>query len=261
MFEETRENPESTTTCASDRPPDGQCSQCRKSMEPYLRPALFGLPPKWFPPALICSACERQDEEREQILREQRALDEAFQNSRISPRFKQRTFENFSPGAGTQKAFEAALSFQPQENWLLFLGPCGVGKTHLAAAIANRFIGTVPTLFITCSEFLLEMREGISGRKKNQHHHLFELVRRVQLLVLDDIGTEKSSEWVQETLFLLLNYRYEHLLPTVFTTNCSLDELEEKLGEKVSSRIIEMSRCIRVDGANWRIKARQQKQQ
>lgn len=249
---------ENTTSYANKRPPDGECLQCKKSLEPYLRPAFMGLSARWFPPSSFCAECEKEKEVQEKILREQELLDEAFKNSRMSIRFKQRIFENFVPESNTQKAYEIASEFQPNGNGLLFLGACGVGKTHLAAAIANKQIGKMPTLFISCPEFLLEMRERIDTRKKT-HHVLFDLARKVRLLILDDIGAEKSSEWVQETLFILINYRYEHMLPTIFTSNCSLKELEEKVGKRITSRMIEMCRCIRMNGEDWRVKVRKQK--
>ncbi len=250
-------NLENMTISANERPPDTYCENCHKDIAPYFRPAFLGLSARWFPPDRLCSTCEKQKELKEKILREQKLLDEAFRNSRMSLRFKERTFENFEPEVSTRKAYEVALNFQLKDGGLIFLGSCGVGKTHLAAAIANRQIGKTPTLFISCPEFLLEMRDGISGRKKD-HHHLFDLARQAKLLVLDDIGAEKSSEWVQETIFVLVNYRYEQMLPTIFTSNCTLGELEEKLGKRIASRIIEMCRCIKMEGADWRIKRRKQ---
>jgi len=212
----------------------------------------MGLAARWFPPGSFCSDCEKEKETQEKILSEQKLLDEAFKSSRMSIRFKHRLFENFVPEPNTQKAYDISLSYQPKNNGLLFLGACGVGKTHLAASIANTQIGKMPVLFISCPDFLFELRECIN--KKGKPSHLFDLARRVQLLILDDIGAEKSSEWVQETLFVLINYRYECMLPTIFTSNCSLEELEEKLGQRIVSRIIEMCRCIRMGGEDWRVK-------
>ena len=256
MLERTLKN---MTPSANERPDDGKCLKCGKRVEPYLRPAFLGLSARWLPAASICGMCERDQEDRERILNEQKKIDEALRNSRISLRFKERTFENFVPEVNTLKAYEIASNYHPEDNGLLLLGACGVGKTHLAAAIANRQIGRTPTLFISCPELLLELREGMSGRQKENNSYLFDLARRVQLLVLDDIGAEKSSEWVQETIFVLINFRYEHMLPTIFTSNCSLKELEEKIGKRSTSRMIEMCRCVRMGGEDWRIKTRKQK--
>lgn len=246
----------STMSFANERPPNGECLQCKKSIEPYLRPAFMGLSARWFPPNSFCSRCEEEKDVQERVLAEQKLLDEAFRNSRMSIRFKQRIFDNFFPELHTQKAYKISLNYKPNNNGLIFLGACGVGKTHLAAAIANSQIGKMPVLFISCPDFLFELREGIS--KKGRPSHLFDLARRVQLLILDDIGAEKSSEWVQETLFVLINYRYECMLPTIFTTNCSFAELEEKLGQRIVSRIVEMCRIVKMGGEDWRIKTRKE---
>lgn len=252
-------NLESTNTYANERPANGQCAKCSKEIEPFLRPPFLGLSARWFSPNSLCIACHEENTNQARIFQEQKMLDAAFHHSQISQRFKQRTFENFVAEPSIQKAYDIAINFQPKNNGLLLMGPCGVGKTHLAAAIANKQIGKVPTLFISCPELLFEMREIIGGRKKHLHQYLFDLARKGKFLVLDDIGAEKSSEWVQETLFILVNYRYEHMLPTVFTTNCRLGELEAKVGKRTASRIIEMCRCLWMEGEDWRIKSRMQK--
>lgn len=255
MLENTLAN---TITSANERPPDGNCLECGVPVAPFLRPPFLGLSARWLPPNSLCSTCAKQRENHERILKEQQTVDEAFRTSRMSLRFKERTFENFIPETNTKTAYEIALSYHAQKSGLLFIGACGVGKTHLAAAIANRQIFKTPTLFISCPDFLMELRSEIS-RKKNEQRYLFELAKKVRLLILDDIGAEKSTEWVHETLFVLINYRYEQMLPTIFTTNCSLEELEEKLGKRITSRIIEMCRCIQMGGEDWRVLTRKKK--
>ncbi len=172
----------------------------------------------------------------------------------------ERTFENFEVTSGTKHAYDAAMNYESDDGGLLFFGPVGTGKTHMAAAIANRIIGSVGTLFISCPEFLLELREAMNDRVKNQGKktHLLNIAKTVRFLVLDDIGAEKTSEWVLETLFVLINHRYEFKLPTIFTTNCNLSELDEKLGLRIVSRIIEMCRCIEFTGPDYRFKKRKE---
>lgn len=256
MSGETAEN---TIASANERPPDGICVVCGTAVEPFLRPALLDLPPRWMGPQSVCSRCTEKQASQQKALEEQKILDDAFRNSKVSPRFKQRRLTNFVPTPGTRRAFEAALKYRLSDGGLLFFGPCGVGKTHLAASIANEQLGKIPTLFVSCPEFLLELREGIGGKKDSRHQHLLALARNVRLLVFDDIGAEKSSDWVQETLFVLINHRYEQMLPTILTTNYSLDELDVRVGKRITSRLIEMCRCIRMDGEDWRIKTRKER--
>lgn len=230
---------------------DKNCSKCGVLLKAFQVPSLFGSAPRLFPPPDICDACQTQIENARKKMEDQRRIEEAFRSSMITPRFKTRTFSNFKVNELNRKAWEAAINFKIEPNGigLLFFGSYGIGKTHLVAAIVNKLIGKINILYISCPDLLNEIREMIHSK---QSSYRLGIAKTVDLLVLDDIGAEKPSEWVRETLFVLINYRYEHLLPTIFTTNYSLDELEYRLGGRISSRIAEMSRCIRFENKDWR---------
>jgi DNA replication protein DnaC len=133
-------------------------------------------------------------------------------------------------------AFEQARQFAAQpEGWLVLLGPPGCGKTHLAAAIANQRLDSGEVaIFSVVPDLLDHLRLTFSPHSDISYDELFETVRTTELLVLDDLGTHSSTPWAQEKLFQLFNARYNARLPTVITTNCRLDELDERLRARLT---------------------------
>jgi DNA replication protein DnaC len=144
--------------------------------------------------------------------------------------FKGMTFETFKVqgrlGMGEDQlaslklAFDQAQTFaRTLSGWLLLLGSYGVGKTHLAAAIANFAVEMgVPTLFLTVPDLLDWLRYAYDGNDTSFEGR-FEEIRNVNLLVMDDLGTQNATPWAQEKLYQILNWRYINRLPTVVTTN------------------------------------------
>jgi DNA replication protein DnaC len=156
-----------------------------------------------------------------------------------------KTFDSFVPdghGLPLQKqenlrrAYEAARSYaEDPEGWLLLKGGYGCGKTHLAAAIANyRLEQGQPVLFITVPDLLDHLRATFGPSSPAGYDTRFDEVRTVDLLVLDDLGTESPTPWAQEKLFQILNYRYNARLPTVITTNHELEEIPLRLRSRLN---------------------------
>lgn len=236
------------------------CGDCGTAVEAYWvdHPTVLGIGKgKWIEKHL-CDECEEKQRQaykiklqEEKVVRDREALERAVKAARISPSFRERVFQNFEQTAKNEKAFKLAQDFEPNGHGLLFYGPTGTGKTHLMSAIGNKFLSRVGMLFISCPEFLDELRKN-----QNQKIDLLEIAENIPLLILDDIGAEKVSEWVQEQLFILINHRVEWKLSTLFTSNCSLSELKEKLGDRIASRIAGMCRLVRVDGEDHRVKVR-----
>ena len=126
------------------------------------------------------------------------------------------------------------------EGWLVFTGSYGVGKTHMAAAIANeRVLKGYPALFVVVPDLLDYLRAAFSPQSNVSLGRRFEEVRRVPLLVLDDLGTESATPWAKEKLFQLINYRYVARLPTIATTVLAIRELDQK----IAIRFSDVSRC------------------
>jgi DNA replication protein DnaC len=128
-------------------------------------------------------------------------------------------------------AMAAAEHFADEpRGWLAILGRSGSGKTHLAAAIANRRIAVGrPALFIVVPDLLDHLRASYRPDAPEPYDSLFEQVRGAPLLILDDLGSQSATAWANEKLYQILNHRYNAQLPTVITAAASLDELDERL--------------------------------
>ena len=154
------------------------------------------------------------------------------------------TFETFNPEghslppdkqANLRWAYEEARVFaENPTGWLVLKGGYGCGKTHLAAAIANRCVERgQPVLFITVPDLLDHLRATYAPTSSITYGTRFEEVRTVPVLILDDLGTESSTPWALEKLFQILNYRYNAHLPTVITTNHELEEISLRLRSRL----------------------------
>lgn len=145
-------------------------------------------------------------------------------------------YENLKRAVALAKAYA-----EDPKGWLVFTGTFGCGKTHLAAAIANRQIalGRSAPMFVVVPDLLDHLRATFSPDSLVSYDKRFEEVRNASLLILDDLGTESATPWAREKLFQLLNYRYVAQLPTVITTSDPIDQVEPRL----RTRMLDASRC------------------
>ncbi len=130
-----------------------------------------------------------------------------------------------------QRCVEDAESFaKDPQGWLVLIGSSGCGKTHIAAAIANRCLelGT-PALFVVMPDLLDHLRAAYRPDADVTYDELFEQVRSAPVLVLDDLGTQSATPWAEEKLFQIINHRFNARLPTVVTTNTPLRKLDDRL--------------------------------
>ena len=145
---------------------------------------------------------------------------------------------------------------------LYLYGPAGTGKTIYAAALLMEMKkrtwfalnGTyIQGKFVHTLTLLDEIRSCYSQEKDAAL--LVKQYSEADVLVLDDLGVERETEWVLQTLYLIINNRYENMLPTIITSNLSLDNLRDRLqDERITSRICEMCRVKAFDGEDYRVK-------
>ncbi len=129
---------------------------------------------------------------------------------------------------------EARRFAETPENWLVFLGQHGCGKTHLAAAITNYHLKAGrPVFFAVVPDLLDHLRSTFTPESKVTYDKVFEGVKTIPMLVLDDLGTESSTAWAQEKLYQILNYRYNSQLATVITVAGFLEGIEGRLSSRL----------------------------
>lgn len=145
--------------------------------------------------------------------------------------------------------------------FLVLTGPIGTGKTHQAYGALRRIAETGPKRFemiaTTAPDMYGRLRPG--GSEKGTEHELKKLCR-VPLLLLDDLGTEKLSEWTEEATTRLVNERYNECLPLIITTNFPVRaatggasaDLVTRLGDRLASRLAQTSTVVQLDGPDLR---------
>ncbi|MCH5585653.1 primosomal protein DnaI [Shimazuella sp. AN120528] len=181
------------------------------------------------------------------------------------------TFETFVLEAKRAKAFQAALHFcvafrdDKATRGLYLYGDFGVGKSYLAGAIMNELaVYGVSTLMIHTSALFSEMKNAISQNGEGITEKL-EVVKTAPLLILDDIGAESLTPWIRDDILgVILQYRMTERLPIIFTSNLTLEELEDYFsntpkggeelikGKRIMERIKHFVQPIFVDGVNRR---------
>lgn len=207
------------------------CPLCKD--DGYVRADVpYGHPHFGKPLECQCKRAKKHQEHR-QRLREQSQLDAlaAFQEESFE------TFQLWLPGV--QEAYDAALHFtELLQGWLVLAGSNGCGKTHLAVAIARRCLEHGSTvLFAVVPDLLDRLRSAFAPTAEETYNEEFAKMREVEVLILDDLGSEQSTGWATEKLFQLLNYRYNARLATVFTTNnVGLEGIAPRLRSRMSDR-------------------------
>jgi len=205
---------------------------------------------------------------------------------RIPPRYEHCTLGSFEPGsASLAAALEKAMAFcsgyphlgADEGLGLLFSGDNGVGKTHLAVAVLRELVETkgVRGQYWDFHELIREIKSSYDPETKTTELMVLEPVVEADVLLLDDLGAWKMTDWMNDTLFYILNSRYMAKRPTLITTNyqdvtreeaLAADPLRrreflvERIGQRLRSRLMEMCLVVRLQGSDHRL-ARQQANQ
>jgi DNA replication protein DnaC len=193
------------------------------------------------------------------------AQSELLVRARLPLRYEQCHFHNYKPQNPSQQgafnlASRLAMEYPAVDRGLLFAGLVGVGKTHLAVSILKGLTERgFSCLFYEFGSLLKEIQDSYNADTKTSELRVLAPVLEADVLVLDEIGATKPTDWVRDTMAHIINTRYNDRKLTIFTTNypderrSERDEtLEDRIGARLRSRLFEMCKTVTISGEDYR---------
>ncbi|HKY30103.1 MAG TPA: ATP-binding protein [Pyrinomonadaceae bacterium] len=227
--------------------------------------------------ARICETCRPK------------AANRLLDAARIPPRYADCTFENYEDPHGTGSLYWARMKaktwvneYPAVEKGLLLTGRVGVGKTHLAVATLKGLVAKgVPCLFYEFGSLLKQIQDSYNPISQTSELRVLAPVYEAEVLVLDELGATIPTDWVRDTMYQIINKRYNDKKLTIFTTNYSdearidsapepeitrrtfskkvssdriqeMTTLEDRIGARLRSRLYEMCNVIEIEGEDYR---------
>lgn len=199
--------------------------------------------------------------------------DRQLASARIPRRYEHCELVNYeihneSQAEARRRARDFAEAYPPaHRSGILFSGPCGVGKTHLAVGVLRELIQDkgIPALFVDFRELLKEIQQTYRPENPLSADQVLRPIFSAEVLLLDDLGASKMTDWVRDTLGHVINRRYNEEKITLFTTNfpdrdpdgieddvLGPETLSQRIGVPLRSRLDEMCQTVEINGPDYR---------
>ena len=207
---------------------------------------------------LVSAGSTRGSEELSRLADEdiRRETASIIRNAGIPTRYKAAKLSDF----GEDVALQVSPFIEGQCEGAFIHGPVGTGKTHLGIAMVKAAVGGAvraqeqATLLVTSAPALLsEIRSSFRDGASLSEDDLIRRYASVKFLLVDDLGVERGTDFAIQTLYLIVDARYTAMRRTVFTSNLSVAEIAERLGDRIASRICGMGVVLHLDGPDRRL--------
>jgi len=205
----------------------------------------------------ICSFCWKEisdkNEKRKSLLRKRflARKRENLKTADIPERYKNCTFANYENLNGNVEKVKCLKS--TKDSVFLWSENSGTGKTHLAVALLKCMAWRGKDVkFIKAPMLITKIRSSFANEYSGEEK-IIDYYSNLDVLLIDDIGVEKNTEYCMQCWYTIIDNRYSNCLPTIFTSNHSISTLSQKLGDRIASRL-SVGRVIRIVGNDYRLK-------
>lgn len=218
----------------------------------------------WLPPEMNGSEIVRPARKCACLIQEE--IEDLYRAAGITGPLREQTFDHFDltvypPQDRDYMAkvlhycqrFANGVAKGTQEESLLLSGDVGRGKTFLASAIANVAVAAHRSVvYFTFAEFL-DLLRSAKMEGNEEYREGIQRLLDADLIILDDLGAEKVTEFVAQELFTIINHRMNRRLPMVISTNLTAAEIEETYGSRIASRLLYASEFVPLRGEDVRL--------
>ena len=173
------------------------------------------------------------------------AINKIYKQNYIGRKFQNLNFENFNSNSANELSIAIAKDYANKNitsvnaNGLIIMGESGVGKTHLAASIANKLIENDKIVLMGRLTTLLDMIKETFKDNTKSENELIEIYSNVDMIIIDDLGTERISNWALEKLYTIIENRNENRLPIIITTRFNKQGLIERFSQSQDEQLVD----------------------